>query len=171
MPKEQKIITYNRLVSWRRTKRWRKYIPEALKEKKVCIVAANYRLHPKVKSPVYVEDAAAAVAWVFNNIEHYGGDSSLIFVSGHSAGGYLTSMVGLDKKWLAVHNVDADHIAGLIPFSGHAITHFTIRKERGISRKQPIIDEMAPLFHVRVDAPPLLLTSGDRVKEMFGRFE
>jgi acetyl esterase/lipase len=148
-----------------------KHIPNALKEKGVCVVSPNYRLHPKVKSPVYIEDAAAAVAWTFKNIDQYGGDSSLIFVSGHSAGGYLASMVGLDKKWLAVHNVDADKIAGLIPLSGHTITHFTVRKERGIDGKRPIIDEMAPLYHVRPDAPPLLLITGDREKEMLGRYE
>ncbi len=148
-----------------------KHTPEALKGKGVCVVAPNYRLYPKIKSPVYVEDAAAAVAWVFKNIERYGGDSSLIFVSGHSAGGYLTSMVGLDKKWLSAHGVDANNIAGLIPFSGHAITHFTVRKERSISGKQPIIDNMAPLFHVRADAPPLLLITGDREKELLGRYE
>ena len=70
---------------------------------------------------------------VYNNIQKYGGNNQLIFVSGHSAGGYLASMVGLDKKWLAVHNIDANAIAGLIPFSGHAITHFTVREERGIA--------------------------------------
>jgi acetyl esterase/lipase len=148
-----------------------KHIPQALKNKDVCVVAANYRLYPKVKSPVYVEDAAAAVAWVFKNIEQYGGDASLIFVSGHSAGGYLASMIGLDKSWLSAFDVDADDIAGLIPFSGHAITHFTIRKERGIAGEQPIIDDMAPLFHVRADAPPLLLITGDRNKELLGRYE
>ncbi|WP_234408376.1 lipase [Marinilabilia salmonicolor] len=30
---------------------------------------------------------------------------------------------------------------------------------------------MAPLFHVRADAPPLLLITGDREKEMLGRYE
>ncbi|MCK4989925.1 MAG: alpha/beta hydrolase, partial [Bacteroidales bacterium] len=74
-----------------------KFIPEELKEKGVAVVAVNYRLYPKIKAPVYIEDAAAAVAWVFKNIETYGGDPDLIFVSGHSAGGYLASMVGLDK--------------------------------------------------------------------------
>ena len=29
-----------------------------------------------------------------------GGDKNKIFISGHSAGGYLTAMVGLDKRWL-----------------------------------------------------------------------
>lgn len=39
-----------------------KDFPQALKDKGFCIVAANYRLYPKVKSPEYIEDAAAAVA-------------------------------------------------------------------------------------------------------------
>ena len=80
-------------------------------------------------------------------------------------------MVGLDKQWLAAHNVDADRIAGLIPFSGHTITHFTPREEEGIEDTRPIIDAMAPLFHVRADAPPLILITGDREMEMLGRYE
>jgi acetyl esterase/lipase len=148
-----------------------KFIPSQLKEKGLCIVAVNYRLSPKVHSPVFIEDAAAAVAWTFNNIKKYGGDPSLIFISGHSAGGYLASMVGLDKSWLEKFNIDANRIAGLIPFSGHTITHFTIRKERGIPELIPVVDNMAPLYHVRPDAPPLLLITGDRELEMMGRYE
>jgi acetyl esterase/lipase len=148
-----------------------KEVPAALNQKGFCIVGVNYRLSPKVKSPKYIEDAAAAVAWVFNNIENYGGDTSLIFVAGYSAGGYLTDMVGLDKKYLAKHNIDANNIAGLISLSGQAITHFTIRQERGISGTQPIIDEFAPLYHVRKDAPPLVLITGDRELELLGRYE
>jgi len=148
-----------------------KEFPEALKEKGVCIVAVNYRLSPKVKSPKYIEDAAAAIAWTYKNINKYGGDSTLIFVSGHSAGGYLTLMTGLDKKWLKAFDVDANSIAGLISLSGQAITHFTIRSERGIAGTQPVVDEFAPLFHARADAPPLLLITGDRELELLGRYE
>ena len=151
--------------------RGNKYIPSGLKEQGICVVAANYRFYPKVKMPVYIEDAAAAVAWVFKNIGDYGGHSDLIFVSGHSAGGYLASMVGLDKKWLARHEIDSNQIAGLMPLSGHTITHFTVRRERGISNKTPVVDELAPLYHVRSDAPPLLLITGDRERELLGRYE
>jgi acetyl esterase/lipase len=146
-------------------------VPEGLREKGIAVVSVNYRLSPKVKSPAYVEDAAAAVAWTFKNIQRFGGSTNRIFVSGHSAGGYLTSMIGLDKRWLAAHQIDADKIAGLIPYSGHTITHFTIRSERGIPGHQPVVDEMAPLYHVRKDAPPLLLITGDRELEYFGRYE
>ena len=69
------------------------------------------------------------------------------------------------------HQIDANNITGLIPFSGHSITHFTVRKERGIDGKQPIIDNLAPLFHIRKDAPPYLMITGDRDLEMLGRYE
>ena len=148
-----------------------KSIPEGLKKQEVAVVTVKYRLNPNVKCPVYIEDAAAATAWVFKNIAAYGGDPQKIFMTGHSAGGYLASMVGMDKKYLAKHNIDANNIAGLIPLSGHTITHYTVREERGIDGKQPIVDEFAPLFHVRDDAPPLLLITGDRELELLGRYE
>jgi acetyl esterase/lipase len=148
-----------------------KHIPEKLMEKGIAVVAVNYRLHPKVECPTYIEDAAAAVAWTFKNIEKYGGSTKKIVVSGHSAGGYLTSMVGLDKSYLAKYNIDSNDIAMLIPFSGHTITHFTVRKENGIDGKQPIVDQFAPLYHVRADAPPIVLITGDREREMLGRYE
>lgn len=147
-------------------------VPKALKEQGVAVVAVNYRLSPKVQAPAWIEDAAAAVAWTYRNITAYGGSAQRLFVSGHSAGGYLTSMVGLDKRWLEAHDLDPDTvIAGLIPYSGHTITHFTVRAERGIDGKQPIIDDLAPLFHVRAEAPPILLVTGDRELEMLGRYE
>lgn len=148
-----------------------KEILSGLKEKGFAIIGVNYRLSPKVKVKNCIEDAAAAVAWTFKNIAKYGGDSSLLFVSGHSAGGYLGMMIGLDKKWLQSYAIDANTLAGLIPLSGQAITHFEIRKERGIPDTQPIIDEFAPLYHVRADAPPLLLITGDRALELLGRYE
>ena len=103
--------------------------------------------------------------------DSYGGSAKRVFISGHSAGGYLTSMVGLDRRWLKKHGEDPDQLAGLIPYSGHTITHFTVRAERSIDGKRPIIDDMAPLFHVRKDCPPLLLVTGDRKLEMLGRYE
>lgn len=148
-----------------------KFIPEWLKNKDIAVVAVNYRFSPMVSCPAYIQDGAAAVAWVFENIESYGGDPELIIVSGHSAGGYLTSMIGLDKRYLEVYGIDANQIASLVPFSGHTITHFTIREERGIDGKQPIIDEYAPLYHVKDNSPPLVLITGDRELELLGRYE
>jgi len=148
-----------------------KHIPEELKNKGVAIIAVNYRLSPKVNAPKYIEDATAATAWVFNNIKKYGGSEDLIFITGHSAGGYLASMVGLDKSYLHKYKIDANQLAGIIPFSGQMISHFTTRKEKGIDELDARIDDMAPLHFIRADAPPLLLITGDREKELLGRYE
>jgi len=146
-------------------------LPKELLNQNVAVVSVEYRLAPKVKAPAYIEAASVATAWVFENIEKYGGNKNLIFESGHSAGGYLAMMITLDKKYLQKYKIDADQIAGLIPFSGQAITHFQIRKEQGIPELQPTIDQYAPLFHVRKDAPPIVLITGDRELELFGRYE
>jgi acetyl esterase/lipase len=148
-----------------------KEIPNALLEKGFAVVGVEYRLSPKVKAVACIEDAAVAIAWTFQKIEKYGGRSDLIFLSGHSAGAYLTMMVGLNKKYLAKYEIDANSIAGNISFSGQTITHFTIRKEMGIKETQPLIDEYAPLYFVRQDAPPLVLITGDPEMELLGRYE
>jgi len=148
-----------------------KSIPKGLMNQGFAVVAPNYRLAPAAQAPAYLEDAAAAVAWTLREIERRGGSRQRVFLSGHSAGGYLAAMLLLDKRWLQPHGLDPDDLAGGIPYSGQCITHFTIRAERGIPDKQPVIDEYAPLYHVRGDAPPLLLITGDRELELLGRYE
>ena len=107
-----------------------KHVPEMFMNQGFAVVAVNYRLSPKAQNPAYTEDAAAAVAWAYKHIEEYGGSPRRVFVTGHSAGGYLTLMVGLDKSYLQEYGVDADSIAAYLPISGQTVTHFTIRKER-----------------------------------------
>ncbi len=148
-----------------------KFIPAELVERGYVVVAPNYRLIPDVTVTECIDDAAEAVNWVFRNIDRYGGDPSKIFVSGHSAGGFLTSMIGLDKSRLAPYGIDADSIAGLIPYSGQVITHFSDRKTHGIGELTPWIDRNAPLFHVRKDAPPYIIITGDADRELYGRYE
>jgi len=146
-------------------------IPKALTEKGIAVIGVEYRLSPKAKVADIIGDAAAAVAWTLQHIAEYGGDPKKVFLSGHSAGGYLDLMVTLDKHYLAAYQLDADTLAGVIPFSPQVITHFTARKERGIPETQPVIDEFAPLFHIRKDAPPILLITGDRNLELLGRYD
>lgn len=148
-----------------------KFIPQELMNSGFVVVAPNYRLIPEVSVTECIDDAAEAVAWVFSHAGEFGGDPEKIFVSGHSAGGFLTSMIGLDKSRLASHGVDADRIAGLIPFSGQVITHFSDRKSKGIGELTPYIDSNAPLFHVRKDAPPYIIITGDPEEELYGRHE
>ena len=148
-----------------------KHIDPQLKNCGLVVVAANYRLLPKAPIDDILDDAAAAVAWTYKNIAKYNGSKRKIFVAGHSAGGYLLDMIGLDKRWLAKYGVDADSLAALVPFSGQCVTHYNIRKQQGIPPLQATIDQYAPLTYVRADAPPIIIISGDRELELFGRYE
>ena len=148
-----------------------KFIPEQLTESGYVVIAPNYRLIPEVGVNDCIDDAAEAVAWAFANAERLGGDPTKIFVTGHSAGGFLTSMVGLDKSRLEKYGVDADSIRGLIPYSGQVITHFSDRKSMGIGELTPWVDRNAPLFHVRGDSAPYVIITGDAETELYGRYE
>lgn len=148
-----------------------KNFPEQLMNQGFAIVAVNYRLSPRAKNPSYIIDAAEAVAWVMKHIADYGGRTDRIFVSGHSAGGYLTLMLALDKQYLSRFGADADKIAAYLPISGQTVTHFTIRKERGLPDGIPVVDEYAPVNKARRDTPPLVLLTGDKSLEMASRYE
>jgi acetyl esterase/lipase len=148
-----------------------KEIPDQLREKDIVVVGVNYRLLPQVTVRETLDDAAEAVAWVFRHIQEYGGDPRKIVVTGHSAGGYISMMLCLDKKWLATYGIDADSVMMYVPFSGQAITHYNVRKMQGIPPLQATIDEYAPLYWVRGDCPPLVLICGDRELELYGRYD
>jgi acetyl esterase/lipase len=137
-------------------------IATSLAARGIAVAAVNYRLSPHISFPAYVDDAAASVAWALEHIEDYGGDAEKVFVSGHSAGGYLVAMVGVDDRYLAAYDHGLDELAGMIPISGQMIVHETVRSERGLPTSRPIVDAAAPVFNVRADAPPFLAIAGSQ---------
>jgi acetyl esterase/lipase len=126
------------------------------------VANADYRLAPQVRFPVYIEDAAAVVAWAVTEGVRRGADPEAIFVGGHSAGAYIATMLAMDERYLQSANVPDGSVAGYIPISGQFVTHSQVRAERGISRETMIVDDAAPLYYVRKNAPPILLLVGDQ---------
>lgn len=147
-----------------------KEIPEGLKNQGIAVVAVNYRLSPKAVAPAYLNDVAAACAWVFQNIGKYGGDPRKIVIAGHSAGGYLAAMIGLDDSYLKKYNIDSDSFAEIASFSGQMFTHYTIKQERKIPTERLLVDEFAPSFWVKKNSPKILLTTGGRTTDLEGRY-
>ena len=137
------------------------------------LVTVAYRLSPKIKAHQALEDAAEAVAWVFNNIEKYGGDKTKIFVSGHSAGGYLSGMVAFAPKYLAKHGIKNTDLAGSILLSGQVTKHFRVRNDLGDTDPQylPKIDELSILGNASNKVSPVCLILGDRRIEFAERVE
>ena len=136
-------------------------VARSLAQGGVAVASVNYRLSPKAKFPAYLEDAAAAFAWIKAHIAAHGGDSGKVFIGGHSAGAYVTLMVGLDDRFLAAHKLKLSDIAGLVPIAGQTLTHYTVRVERGLPKTAIIADEASPLHHARKDAPPMLILFAD----------
>lgn len=151
----------------------RHFVP--LVDKGIAQAAVQYRLLGKEAKTgeTCIEDAAAAVAWTMKNIARYGGDPARVYVSGMSAGGYLTMMVGMDPKYLAAHGIKTTDLAALIPLSGQATTHFNVRHFAGDKSPMyvPKIDALAPLAHVSANLPPILSVCGQPPYEWKGRSE
>ena len=152
---------------------------EAKDRDAVVHVAVKYRLmkagSDAVKPADCISDAAASVAWTLKNIARFGGDPKKVFVTGISAGGYLTAMVGLDARWLAQHGCKPGDLAGIVPLTGQMTKHFNVRKigfKDNDPQFQPKIDEWAPLFYAKEkDLPPACFCTGGRDVEWKGRVE
>lgn len=110
--------------------------------------------------PQYLRDAATAAAWVRKNIESYGGDPRSVFISGFSAGAYLTHMLSIDTTWLKEAGSDVGRFAGYISMSGQTRTHDNIRNDLRVSdimREKPYA---MPMGHIRRTAHPWQIIVG-----------
>lgn len=83
--------------------------------------SVNYRLAPQAQHPALVQDVAAAVAWVHDNIARYGGDPNQIFLIGHSAGAHLAALLGTDTRRLAELGKPQSILRAVVPFDTAAL--------------------------------------------------
>lgn len=94
----------------------------ALLEQAMCLAARNnlvavkmsYRLAPKDRWPAAARDVAAAVSWIRDNIDLFGGDRNRIIAIGYSVGAFhLASSVAHPELRVAHSN-----LAGIVLLSG-----------------------------------------------------
>ena len=74
----------------------------------------------RVKFPAQIEDIAASVKWVRDNISKYGGNPNNIILYGHGSGAHLATLLISNKKWLNAAGVDPSIIKGCISSSNIA---------------------------------------------------
>ena len=120
-------------------------------------VIANYRLTDnspgRVVHPGHIQDVARAFAWTYANIADYGGDPEKIFISGHSAGGHLVSLLAVDPRYLGEHDLSPEYIAGVISLSGV----YDVRGIPTIFGDPEQRRDASPIFHVGDSPPPPFL--------------
>jgi len=143
----------------------------------VC-VTANYRLSPKATFPDHLIDLKHAVQWIKSEIGRFGGDPGFIAATGGSAGGHLSSMVGLtanDPEYQPGFEEVDTTVQAVVPFYGvyDFANHYGLQAMRGmddfISRwvlKKTLLEEpeafrrASPMHRMHPDAPPFCVIHG-----------
>ena len=93
-------------------------IAEAFRSYELTTVIIDYPLMPEFSMDQLVLSCQRAIGWVYKNISQYNGNPDQIYVSGHSAGGHLASMM-MTTDWREFNNkLSADLIKGICAISG-----------------------------------------------------
>ncbi len=143
----------------------------------ILTAVVNYRLTPSVRHPGHVRDAARAVAWAVRHTGEFGGRPDRVFLSGHSAGGHLITLLLMDPQYLRAEKVNADSLAGVVPLSGvfdltkpmddtsQGGAAFYIHPPFGTDRRG--LEAASPIKHLRKTPVPLLvLLAGEDYRAM-----
>ena len=92
------------------------FIGSALASRGYTTVIADYRLHPEVSFPEFVDDAARAYGWTAAKVARNG--SQPIVVMGHSAGAHIGALLTLDPSYRARFAPASPAPAGFIGLAG-----------------------------------------------------
>jgi acetyl esterase/lipase len=136
-----------------------RFVGEQLTRHGITLVVPDYRPHPDVTFPAFVEDGARALRWVQDNLAS--GDGTRVFVMGHSAGAHIAALLAFDKRYGTSAGLRPNLIAGLVGISGPydflPLTEPRTRAVFGALADDPVIQ---PITFVGVAAPPTLLLHG-----------
>lgn len=114
----------------------------------IALVSIDYRMYPNCRFPDYLNDAAAAAAWVLHQSGDYAKFTDLL-IGGSSAGGYITMMLYFNPGYLANCGVALSDVSGWCFDAGQPTTHFNALKyEQGLDSRCVRVDEMAPFYYL-----------------------
>lgn len=144
------------------------YVIELAKKYGIAVASADYRMYPAAHFPDFIEDAAAAVAYVQ---EKMGGTYKSVTVGGSSAGAYLSMMLYFAPQYLAAVGLRAEDFDGFIFDAGQPTTHFNVLRERGLDSRCIRVDDAAPMYYIDQpiphpeEKPPMLILNASRDME------
>ena len=137
-----------------------RFVGSALAEAGYVAVLPDYRLYPEVKFPTFVEDGAAAVAWVMANAGDIAGDPEQLYLAGHSAGAHTAALLALNRSYLERVGVSPEKVRGLIALSGPHVLQPTSGKLAKIFAVPYGTRDWQPVQWVDARSPPTLLIHG-----------
>lgn len=148
--------------SWQNGKRgWYEFVGKALAARGIAVAIPDYRKSPQVGFPVFVEDAALALAWVHDHIDQFGGDRNQLYLVGHSAGAHIAGLIATDARFLKAHGRKPSDLRGVALLSGPLdflpMTSPAIIRVFNGHATDPLSQ---PVNFVSGDEPPTLLLHG-----------
>jgi acetyl esterase/lipase len=160
------------------------FFGKRLARKGIVSVIINYPLSPKANYNDMAIAAAKSVKWVKENINQFGGDSSRVFISGHSAGGHLAAVVSVEEKYfdsLKLKNPIKGTI--LIDAAGLDMNKYLTDEEvlgkttymDAFTKDHTIWKEASPIYHLHEGIPPMHIYVGGKtypnIRESNDRFQ
>ena len=126
---------------------------------------ADYRLHPDVTFPAFIEDSALALAWLSRRACDFGGRSDGIVVAGHSAGAHLAMLLALNPRYLAAAGLGRETVGGVVGLSGpYDFYPYPNDLCRDVFGAVEPAYEVQPINFAEYGAFPVILASGGRDK-------
>jgi hypothetical protein len=128
-------------------------------DKGFVFASTNYRLLPDGTIKQMGEDVAKAIHWVHDHAEECGGDSSRMFVMGHSAGAQLAALVCTDDRFIKAEGLSPSIIRGCVPVDGDTDCRFAVVMPVKGQGEDSLTEDPR-----RVVLAPLKLVPNDRVR-------
>ena len=147
------------------------FFGKGMARKGIVAVVIDYRLYPFTNFEGMAMDAAKAVKWVSENISRYGGDTSKIVISGHSAGGHLAALIATDNSYFEtlhiknpIYKIVLNDAFGLDMYSYLKKYGFGIDTSyAGIFTKDPKQwKKGSPIYYLKKSSPPILMYLGGK---------
>lgn len=134
------------------------FVGEALASRGIVAVLADYRLYPQVRYPLFLQDAAGAVAWTHDHIQQYSGNPQRLYLMGHSSGAYNVAMLALDPALLGAVGLSPHNLSGWIGLAGpYDFLPIQNQEVRPVFFWPDSPPQSQPINHVSRGAPPALL--------------
>lgn len=135
----------------------------------IVTVIIDYPLSPAANYDDMAKASAKAVQWTVENIGKYGGDTSRLFLSGHSAGGHLAALIGLDDEYfkaLDMKNPTTGLV--LIDAAGLDMYNYLLEKKypsdnnyiKTFTNDPAIWKKASPRYFLKQNMPPMLIYRG-----------
>jgi arylformamidase len=110
---------------------------------------------------VLADQVRRAIAWVYENVAHFGGNPSQLYIGGHSSGGHLAA-VALTTDWLNDFGLPADIIKGGMCISGiYDLTPVRLSaRNTYVKFDDETVAALSPIRHLDRLRAPLIVAYG-----------